>query len=103
MTNHMWDGFWLLANRRAWAALPADVQEIAARELNQSALDERADLAALSKSTRGVLEGKGLLFNDVDVAPFRQALQKAGFYADWKKKFGDDAWAILESASGGLS
>jgi len=25
LTNHMWDGFWFLANRRAWEALPDDV------------------------------------------------------------------------------
>src|SRR5690606_3855177 len=28
MTNHMWDGFWILLNRRAWQALPEDLQEI---------------------------------------------------------------------------
>ena len=103
MTNHMWDGFWLLANRRAWERLPKDVQEIAARELNQSALDERRDLAAMNSSLRGVLSGKGLAFNDVDVAPFREVLQKAGFYAEWKRKYGDQAWGILEASVGGLA
>ncbi len=103
MTNHMWDGFWLLANRRAWERLPKDVQEIAARELNQSALDERGDLAAMNSSLRSVLSGKGLAFNDVDVAPFREVLQKAGFYAEWKRKYGSEAWGILESSVGGLA
>ena len=29
VTNHMWDGFWFLANaKRAWEALPADVRDI---------------------------------------------------------------------------
>ena len=28
LTNHMWDGFWFLANRRAWDALPADARPI---------------------------------------------------------------------------
>ena len=27
LTNHMWDGFWFLANRRAWEKLPEDVQD----------------------------------------------------------------------------
>ena len=27
LTNHMWDGFWFLANRRAWEGLPADLQD----------------------------------------------------------------------------
>ena len=26
MTNHMWDGFWFLANRRAWERLPEDLR-----------------------------------------------------------------------------
>ena len=26
LTNHMWDGFWFLANRRAWERLPQDVR-----------------------------------------------------------------------------
>ena len=26
LTNHMWDGFWFLANRRDWDALPDDIQ-----------------------------------------------------------------------------
>ena len=103
MTNHMWDGYWMLANRRAWERLPKDVQEIAARELNQSALDERRDLAALNSSLGGTLGAKGLAVNDVDTAPFRQTLQKAGFYAEWKRKYGDEAWSILEAAAGGLA
>jgi len=32
LTNHMWDGFWPLANRRAWEALPDDVRAIATRQ-----------------------------------------------------------------------
>ena len=30
VTNHMWDGFWFLANRRALEALPPDAREIVA-------------------------------------------------------------------------
>src|SRR5215471_11990915 len=33
-TNHMWDGFWFLANRRAWDALPADARAIIEEEMN---------------------------------------------------------------------
>ena len=39
-------------------------------------------------------------FNDPDPALFRETLRKAGFYAEWKKKYGDEAWAILEKAVG---
>ena len=41
-----------------------------------------------------------MTFNEPDPGPFREALRKAGFYAEWKKKYGDEAWAILEKAVG---
>jgi tripartite ATP-independent transporter DctP family solute receptor len=103
MTSHMWDGFWMLANKRGFTALPPDAQAIIAKELNQSALDERADIAKLNESVATDLKTKGLVFEDVDKPAFRDALKKAGFYADWKKKFGDEAWGILESQVGTLS
>ena len=34
LTNHMWDGFWFLANRRAFDRLPKEAQEIVVREVN---------------------------------------------------------------------
>ncbi len=103
MTSHMWDGFWMLANKRGFSTLPADAQAVVARELNRSALDERADIAALNGSVAEDLKSKGLVFEDVDKAAFRAALTQAGFYAEWKQKFGDAAWAILESEVGTLS
>ena len=36
MTNHMWDGFWFLANKDAWEAMPEDVREIVATNLNEA-------------------------------------------------------------------
>ena len=103
MTSHMWDGFWMLANRNSFNGLPKDLQDIVAKNLNQSALDERADIAKLNDSVAADLKGKGLTFVEVDKPEFRTALKQAGFYADWKKKYGDDAWAILEGAVGSLS
>jgi hypothetical protein len=41
LTNHMWDGFWCLANRRAFERLPPDAQEVVARELDRR---QRAEL-----------------------------------------------------------
>ena len=35
-----------------------------------------------------------------DPAPFEARLREAGFYAEWKGKYGDEAWAILEKAVG---
>lgn len=103
LTSHMWDGFWMLANRRAFERLPAELPEIVARELNRAALDERADVAALNGALRGKLETAGMAFNTPATAPFRDALKRAGFYAEWRGKYGEDAWKVLEAAVGGLS
>lgn len=102
MTGHVWDGYWILANRRAWSRLPADVRVAAEREFDRSGADERADIARLSTSLRQDLTEKGLQFNDVDRGAFRDALRKTSFYRDWKAKYGDEAWATLETSTGKL-
>jgi tripartite ATP-independent transporter DctP family solute receptor len=103
LTNHMWDGFWFLANRRAWEKIPEDVRAIVARNINAAAVKERVDTAKLNGNLRGELESKGLVFNQPEVAPFREKLRSAGFYAEWKGKYGEQAWEILEKSVGKLS
>jgi len=103
ITNHMWDGFWFLANKKAFDALPANLREIVEAEFNASALAERDDLAKMSNTVADTLKGKGLQFVDTDAVAFRGALKKAGFYEEWKGKFGAEAWGTLEKAVGSLS
>ena len=103
LTNHMWDGYWFLANRRAWEALPDDVRTIVARNINAAAVNARVDTEKLNATVRQELTAKGLTFNQPDVAPFREKLRAAGFYSEWKGKYGEEAWAILEKAVGKLS
>ena len=100
LTNHMWDGFWMLGNRRAWSALPEDLQAIVSKNFNAAGMAQRADVMALNQSLRGDLEAAGMTFNEVDPAPFAQKLREAGFYAEWKARFGDEAWTILERSVG---
>ncbi|MGY2048009.1 TRAP transporter substrate-binding protein [Methylobacterium sp. JK268] len=102
ITNHMWDGWWFLINRRAWSQMPADLQEIFAKTVNAACLEERKDVARLNASLRDELTAKGLVFNDVDPAPFKEELRKSGFYAEWRKRFGDELMGLLEEAAGKL-
>ncbi len=60
LTNHMWDGFWFLANRRAWEKLPEDVRAIVAKNINAAGVKERADIAKLNAGLQQELAGKGL-------------------------------------------
>jgi tripartite ATP-independent transporter DctP family solute receptor len=103
MTNHMWDGYLFLRNRRAWAALPADLREIADKHFDAACLAQRRDYDALEKSLRPQLEAKGIKFTDPDPAEFRSVLKSAGFYADWRKQFGEETWSLLEKYAGPLS
>src|ERR1700760_2402737 len=66
LTNHMWDGFWFLMNRRAWQALPDDIKTIVAKNVNAAAVKERADTEKLNATVRSDLESKGLVFNQPD-------------------------------------
>jgi tripartite ATP-independent transporter DctP family solute receptor len=103
LTNHMWDGFWFLANKRAWEALPDDVRAVAAKHINAAGEKEREDVAKLNGSLKDDLTGKGVAFNQPETAPFQEKLRKAGFYSEWKGKYGEEAWALLEKATGKLA
>lgn len=102
ITNHMWDGFWFLASGKTWARLPKDLQEIIARHINAAGVQERDDVRRLNNSVEVELKAKGMQFNATNADAFRAALKKAGFYTDWKKKYGADAWALLEKYTGKL-
>jgi tripartite ATP-independent transporter DctP family solute receptor len=100
MTRHMWDGYLMLGNGRAFRTLPPDVQQVIARNFNASAEEQRADCARSEATMRTLLEQQGMAFNDPDPEAFRQVLISAGFYARWKQKYGADAWAVLEKYTG---
>ena len=102
LTNHMWDGFWFLANKKAWERLPEDLRVIVAKHINAAGLKERADVAALNATVQKELTDKGMIFNQPKTDSFRERMRKAGFYAEWKAKFGDEAWALLERSTGKL-
>ncbi|MGO4448333.1 TRAP transporter substrate-binding protein [Phyllobacterium sp. TAF24] len=103
LTSHMWDGFWFLSNRRAWEALPDDIRTVVAKHINAAGLAERDDVAKLTETLQADLKSKGLTFNTPDSAPFRDALRKAGFYSEWKGKYGEEAWGLLEKVVGQLA
>jgi tripartite ATP-independent transporter DctP family solute receptor len=102
LTNHMWDGYWFLANKQAYEAIPEDIRTIVTKNINAAGMAERADVFKLNSNLQSDLAAKGMLFNKTDPAPFREALQKAGFYAEWRGKYGEEAFSILEKAVGKL-
>jgi len=103
ITNHMWDGFWFLANGRAWEKLPPDLRATVAKQINAAGINERTDVAKLNASLQKDLTDKGLVFNQAKSDTFRDKLRKAGFYEEWKVKYGNEAWTLLEKYSGKLT
>jgi tripartite ATP-independent transporter DctP family solute receptor len=103
LSNHCWSGYWIVANRRALANLPADLVEIVNSQFDAGALKERADLLELDRLLEAELTGKGMTFNKPDPVRFRAALVKAGFYMQWQKTYGAEAWARLERYTGPLT
>ena len=102
LTGHVWDGYWVLGNKRAFEKLPADVQQIIKREIDKSGTDQRADVAKLNSNLASELKTKGLNFVNVQQEDFRKALASTSFYSEWKSKYGATAWELLEKTSGKL-
>ncbi len=100
MTNHMWSGFNLMANLATWNALPADIKAIIERNAEKYVRLQRQDQQKLNDDLRAGLAKRGLVFNDVEPAPFRAQL--SGVYATWKQKLGTKCWSLLEATTGPL-
>jgi TRAP-type transport system periplasmic protein len=103
LSNHCWSGYWIVANRRALASLPADLLEIVNSNFDATAIKERADLLEMDRAMQADLTAKGMIFNKPDPVQFRAALVKSGFYAQWQKTYGTEAWARLEQYTGPLT
>jgi tripartite ATP-independent transporter DctP family solute receptor len=102
LTNHQWDGYWFIAHGRTWNGLPPDVQTIVSTAINEAGLQQRADIKALNEGIEADLASKKLVFTRPPPESFRAKLRDSGFYAEWKTKFGDEAWGLLENAVGPL-
>lgn len=103
ITNHMWDGFWVLGNKARFSKMPEDVQELVSRNINKVAIQQREDVRNLNESLKVQLQQKGLQFSNVDSAAFRQKLRETKYYETWKTKLGADTWAQLEKYAGSIS
>jgi tripartite ATP-independent transporter DctP family solute receptor len=103
LSNHIWDGFWFIANGRAWNGLPEDVRKIVSDTINEAGMKQRDDIKTLNATVQADLQAKGLAFNKTNPDSFRAKLRDAGFYKEWKERFGAEAWGLLEGAVGGLA
>ncbi|MBL0968363.1 MAG: TRAP transporter substrate-binding protein [Brevundimonas sp.] len=103
LTNHMWDGFWLLQNEKALNRLPGDLRDLVQIEFAKSADLQRADLAVLAETLPQKMQTEGLTLNTPDRELFRQHLRDQGFYSHWRSELGEDSWRVLENYVGALA
>lgn len=99
-TNHSWDGYHFVFNGRSWNALPDDLKLIIERAFNEAGMLQREDVRKLNDTLESDLAAKGMVINNAEPDSFRKQLQKSGFYKEWKAKFGDETWALLEESAG---
>ena len=102
LSGHIWDGHYIFANAARWNALPQDVRAAITAALSEAATKQREDIQRFNEQAAKEMQAAGVVFNKVDTKPFRDALRAGGFYADWKAKFGADAWSLLEKSVGQL-
>jgi TRAP-type transport system periplasmic protein len=102
-TSHMWEYFSLVGNKKNWNALPEDMRALISRVMDAHALKQRTAHETLNATLEAKLTKLGMQFNRVDTKPFRETLQKAGYYLEWQKKFGPETWSLLEKYTGKLA
>jgi TRAP-type transport system periplasmic protein len=100
LTRHWWSGFTLLANAAAWAALPADIQQVVERHAGNAALSQRQDTEAINAAGADELAGLGMNVVTSDIASFRARLDP--LYARWRERAGPAVWRLFETYSDGL-
>ncbi len=102
ITNHSWDAWVPVANRRAWERLPEDLRNTVSRNFNKAAELQRKDSDLQHAAVQTELVKKGMQFHTPAPGLFRDALRRTDFYPQWKAKLGDEAWAALERSVGKL-
>ena len=103
LTKHQATTFEALANGGAYQRLPKNLQEILARNLDEMAVLERADIRDGDVGLAEKLKTQGQTFATPDRASFRAVIQQAGLYAKWRDTYGPEPFALLEKAVGKLA
>ncbi len=100
LTNHSWDAFVVVANSRAWARLPEDLQQLASKHFSLAAVAQREDVAKLEVEANAKLQANGMTIFQPPADLFRTALSKTDYYQNWRQKIGPEGWAVLQRTAG---
>ena len=100
LSDHILTNYRLIANTPAMDRLPKDLRDIMERNADASGerCSQESDHADIALRPR--LKANGMIFNDVDRLAFREAIHKAGLYVQWRQRYGDEVWHLLETGTG---
>ena len=99
LSNHILSNYRLIANVDAMQRLPKDLRDVLERNANASGArcsnySDHADIALQPQ-----LKANGMIFNDVDRPAFKSAIRAASLYAQWRQRYGEEVWRLLESGT----
>lgn len=103
LTNHIWDGHWVLFSRKVWDRLDDKSQGIVTAACDEAAQAQRKDVIAGVAKTQAALEKSGMTFNAVQLDSFRAVLKDSRYYATWRSRVPEDGWKMLETFTGPLA
>ena len=103
MTNHIWDGYWFIANGRAWASLPPDLQKIVSDAINDAGLKQREDIQALNATVQKDLLSKGLAFSNPRAGQLPGQAARVRFLQRVERALRRRSLGLLESVVGKLA
>jgi tripartite ATP-independent transporter DctP family solute receptor len=102
LTNHMWDGWWMLGHKGTWEKLSDDLKGILEKNLVQAVMEERADIGSTTDALQKKLTAAGLTFNEPDRESFKTLLKGTSYYKEWRGRFGGRLWDSLQKYCGEL-
>ncbi|WPB58263.1 TRAP transporter substrate-binding protein [Xylophilus sp. GOD-11R] len=103
MSNHMWDGMWIIVNKSRWEKMDPKTRAAIEKAVDQAGVSQRANSERLNQSLRADLTAKGMQFVDVKSSDFRDRLSAAGFYKKAQGNYRPDLWAAMEKYTGKLA
>ena len=103
LSEHIWSGYWTLANADIWKRMGSGIQGTVSHEFSAATLLARNDMTSLNAAVADQLTRRGMKFNPVDKATFKQKLSDAKYYDRWKAEFGTPAWTALEKYANKLT
>lgn len=103
MSNHVWDGLIVTANRQRFSGLDRADRELISKHINAAGLRQREKVKQSNIELEKIISDGGVQVHQVDSTKFVEALKSTKYYSTWKETMGSSAWTALEKYAGKLT